>query len=155
MEAGTKRPVVIELRASDPLAMTKRVAAAFLWFYTGWYAGAFLAELLGVSPVIGPIVGAAAAGFFVGDPLRIIWTRPAPRPSPRPPRRQAGPGLSLPAPRIESRVSQRHSALVVGRRGGCDLVHELQGEGAEVHRAVDVDRAAPDRQPLRDEVGLE
>jgi hypothetical protein len=57
--------------------MTKRVAAAFLWFYTGWYAGAFLAEMLGVSPVIGPILGAAAAGFLVGDPLRIIWTRPA------------------------------------------------------------------------------
>ena len=59
--------------------MTKRVAAAFLWFYTGWYAGAFLAEIFGVSPVIGPIMGAAAAGLLVGDPLRIIWTRPAPK----------------------------------------------------------------------------
>jgi uncharacterized membrane protein len=57
--------------------MTKRVAAAFLWFYTGWYAGAFLAEMLGISPVIGPILGAAAAVLLVGDPLRIIWTRPA------------------------------------------------------------------------------
>ena len=78
-EAGTTRPVVRELRARDPLAMTKRVAAAFLWFYTGWYAGAFLAEILGVSPVIGPILGAAAAGLLVGDPFRIIWTRPAPK----------------------------------------------------------------------------
>jgi hypothetical protein len=78
-EAGTTRPVVKHLRARDPLAMTKRVVAAFLWFYTGWYAGAFLAEMLGVSPVIGPILGAAAAGFMVGDPLRIIWTRPAPK----------------------------------------------------------------------------
>ena len=60
-------------------AMTKRVAAAFLWFYTGWYAGAMIAAFLGVSPVIGPILGAAAAGFLVGDPLRIIWTRPAPK----------------------------------------------------------------------------
>ncbi len=59
--------------------MTKRVAAAFLWFYTGWYAGAMIAAFLGVSPVIGPILGAAAAGFLVGDPLRIIWTRPAPK----------------------------------------------------------------------------
>ena len=59
--------------------MTKRVAAAFLWFYTGWYAGAFLAEMLGVSAVIGPILGAAAAVLLVGDPLRIIWTRPAPK----------------------------------------------------------------------------
>ena len=88
--------------------MTKRVAAAFLWFYTGWYAGAFLAELLGVSPVIGPIVGAAAAGFFVGDPLRIIWTRPAPRAVPASASGdRARPGLSLPAPRIESRVSPK------------------------------------------------
>ena len=58
--------------------MTKRVAAAFLWFYTGWYAGAFLAEIFGVSPVIGPIIGVAAAGLVVLDPRRIIWTvRPA------------------------------------------------------------------------------
>ena len=77
--AGTTRPVVKRLRARDLLAMTKRVAAAFLWFYTGWYAGAFLAEMLGVSPVIGPILGAAAAVLLVGDPLRIIWTRPAPK----------------------------------------------------------------------------
>ena len=79
MDAGTTGPVVRELRARDPLPMTKRVVAAFLWFYTGWYAGAFFAAMFGVSPVIGPIVGAAAAGFFVGDPLRIIWTRPAPK----------------------------------------------------------------------------
>jgi hypothetical protein len=58
--------------------MTKRVVAAFLWFYTGWYAGAMLAAFVGISPIVGPIVGAAAAGLFVGDPLRIIWTRPAP-----------------------------------------------------------------------------
>jgi hypothetical protein len=61
--------------------MTKRVIAALLWFYTGWYAGATIAVLLGISPVIGPILGAAAAGLIVGDPRRIIWTRPA-SPSP-------------------------------------------------------------------------
>ena len=59
--------------------MTKRVVAAFLWFYTGWYAGAFIAEIFGVSHVIGPIIGVAAAGLLVGDPLRIIWARPAPK----------------------------------------------------------------------------
>ena len=78
-EAGTTRPVVKELRARDPLPMTKRLAAALLWFYAGWYAGAMIAGFLGISPVIGPILGAAAAGFLVGDPLRIIWTRPAPK----------------------------------------------------------------------------
>lgn len=54
--------------------MKKRVFAAFLWFYTGWYAGALLAEFVGVSPMLGPIIGAAAAGLIVGDPRRIIWT---------------------------------------------------------------------------------
>ncbi len=53
--------------------MTKRVVAAILWFYTGWYAGAILADIIGVSPVLGPIIGAAAAGLIVGDPRRLIW----------------------------------------------------------------------------------
>jgi len=54
--------------------MTKRVLAAILWFYSGWYAGAMLAEFVGVSALLGPIIGAAAAGLIVGDPRRIIWT---------------------------------------------------------------------------------
>ena len=32
-----------------------------------------LAEFLGVSPVLGPLIGAAAAGLIAGDPRRIIW----------------------------------------------------------------------------------
>jgi len=60
--------------------MKKRVLAAFLWFYTGWYAGATIAVLFGISPVIGPIIGAAAAGLLVGDPRRIIWTSSTPAP---------------------------------------------------------------------------
>ena len=54
-------------------AMTKRVVAAMLWFYAGWYAGALLADFLGVSPLLGPLIGAAAAGLIAGDPRRIIW----------------------------------------------------------------------------------
>jgi len=54
--------------------MTKRVVAAFLWFYTGWYAGAMIAEFIGVSPMLGPLIGAAAAGIVAIDPRRIIWT---------------------------------------------------------------------------------
>jgi hypothetical protein len=58
--------------------MTKRILAAFLWFYAGWYGGALIAEFVGVSPLLGPILGAAAAGLIVGDPRRMIWTsRPA------------------------------------------------------------------------------
>ncbi len=58
--------------------MTKRLVAALLWFYTGWYAGAMLADLFGVSPALGPLIGAAAAGLIAVDPRRIIWKRPEP-----------------------------------------------------------------------------
>ena len=54
--------------------MSKRILAAMLWFYAGWYAGAVLADLFGVSPFLGPIIGVAAAALIVGDPRRIIWT---------------------------------------------------------------------------------
>ena len=54
--------------------MTKRLLAAMWWFYAGWYAGAILADFFGVSVLLGPIIGAAAAGLMVGDPRRIIWT---------------------------------------------------------------------------------
>jgi hypothetical protein len=57
----------------DDIAMKKRIFATFMWFYVGWYGGAMLAEFLGVSPVLGPIIGAAAAALFVGDPRKIIW----------------------------------------------------------------------------------
>jgi len=61
--------------------MKKRAFAAILWFYTGWYAGAMIAVLLGISPVLGPIIGAAAAALIVGDPRRIIWTSRVPAPA--------------------------------------------------------------------------
>ena len=53
--------------------MKRRLLAAFLWFYTWWYAGAMIADIMRVSPALGPIVGAAAAMLFVGDPRRVIW----------------------------------------------------------------------------------
>lgn len=65
MRAGVER---------QHLAMLKRVLAALLWFYAGWYGGAILANLLGISAMLGPIVGAAAAALVAGDPRRIIWT---------------------------------------------------------------------------------
>jgi hypothetical protein len=57
--------------------MLKRVLAAFLWFYAGWYGGNILADFLGVSLMLGPIIGAAAAALVAGDPRRIIWTAQA------------------------------------------------------------------------------
>jgi hypothetical protein len=66
--------------------MLKRVLAAFLWFYAGWYGGNILADFAGVSLLLGPVIGAAAAALVAGDPRRIIWTaramsNPAPRTS--------------------------------------------------------------------------
>lgn len=56
--------------------MKKRALAALLWFYTGWYAANMLAFAASVPEVFGPILGAAAAALFAGDPRRIIWKRP-------------------------------------------------------------------------------
>ena len=53
--------------------MRKRILAAFLWFYAGWYGGALLANFLDISPALGPILGASLAFLIVGDPRRIIW----------------------------------------------------------------------------------
>jgi hypothetical protein len=52
----------------------KRVAAAILWFFAGWYAASFVAFLLGAPDVLGPIVGAVLAAVFAGDPFGRIWT---------------------------------------------------------------------------------
>jgi len=79
------------------LHMTKRILAAFLWFYTGWYAGAMLAEILSISPVLGPIIGAAAAGLIVGDPRGMIWKRQAIRPASASVSSSAPEGLPKPA----------------------------------------------------------
>jgi hypothetical protein len=62
--------------------MKKRVLSAFLWFYCGWYAGAMIAAFVGISPMLGPIVGAAAAALIAGDPRGVIWPRKAAEPAP-------------------------------------------------------------------------
>jgi hypothetical protein len=54
--------------------MKKRITAAILWFYAGWFVGAALAFVLGLSPALGPIVATAAAAIVAGDPRGLIWT---------------------------------------------------------------------------------
>ncbi len=61
--------------------MKKRVAATLLWFYSMWYAGAMIATLFGLSPVLGPIFGTAAAAIVGGDPRHLIWARSAAAPA--------------------------------------------------------------------------
>lgn len=57
--------------------MSKRIAAGTLWFLAGWSLGGWVAFFLGISDVLGPILGLAAAAVFAGDPLGIIWRRRA------------------------------------------------------------------------------
>jgi hypothetical protein len=66
------------------MGMNRRLLAGFLWFLTGWYAGALLAEISGLSPVLAPVFGVAAAWLIVADPRRVIWTARAPHPAPPP-----------------------------------------------------------------------
>ena len=54
--------------------MKKRCAAAVLWFFTGWMVGSMVAFVAGLSPVLAPILGVAAAAIVAGDPRHLIWT---------------------------------------------------------------------------------
>jgi hypothetical protein len=79
---GTRRDqeaMASERHCAHRCRMKKRTLSAFLWFYCGWYAGAMIAHVAGVSPLLGPIIGAAAAFLIAGDPRGIIWSpKPAP-----------------------------------------------------------------------------
>ena len=65
--------------SNDPAGMKKRALAAVLWFYAIWYAGAMIAQVFALSPVLGPILGTAAAAIVAGDPRGIIWTKSVPK----------------------------------------------------------------------------
>ena len=56
--------------------MKKRIAAAVLWFFTGWFVGSFGAFAFGLTPALGPIVATAAAMLIAMDPRQVIWARP-------------------------------------------------------------------------------
>ena len=67
----------------------KRAAAALIWFYAGWTAGAFVDYVAGMSgivigPVLGIVLGTAAAAIVAGDPRRLIWHRAQPAAAPSP-----------------------------------------------------------------------
>jgi hypothetical protein len=60
-----------------PVMKTKRLLAAVLWFFTGWYAWNFLAAAMGLSGMLGPISGIALAAAIVWLPSQ-RWAVPAP-----------------------------------------------------------------------------
>lgn len=55
--------------------MKKRVVAFALWFLSGWFVGASLAFVAGLSPVIAPILGITSAAFVAIDPWGVIWVK--------------------------------------------------------------------------------
>ena len=54
--------------------MKKRVLAGLLWFYATWYAWSIVASTVGVSDMLGPVLGLIAAALIAGDPLGRIWS---------------------------------------------------------------------------------
>jgi hypothetical protein len=61
--------------------MSKRILAGVLWLFAGWYIGNILAFYFGISDLLGPILGVAAALVIAGDPLRIVWSNVGRSPS--------------------------------------------------------------------------
>jgi hypothetical protein len=53
--------------------MKKRILAGLLWFYVAWGFWSYLAAILGLPELAGPVVGAAVAMFIAGDPMGRIW----------------------------------------------------------------------------------
>ncbi len=54
--------------------MKRRLFTTVLWFYASWYAGAVIAHFAGVNPILGPILGMAAASLIAIDPRGIVWS---------------------------------------------------------------------------------
>ena len=65
----------------DRAPMSKRILAGILWLFAGWYLGNIAAFYLGISDMLGPILGVAAALVIAGDPLRIVWSNAGRSPS--------------------------------------------------------------------------
>jgi len=53
--------------------MTKRIAAALLWFYSTWCAWTLIVVLTGWTPFIGPVIATAVSAFIAGDPMHRVW----------------------------------------------------------------------------------
>src|SRR5512143_2336014 len=77
---GTNLPLRCAAGRETLRRMTKRIAAALLWFIAGWYAWNVFAWMAGMPELGGPVVGAALAALFAGDPFGRIWTTTRTRP---------------------------------------------------------------------------
>jgi len=53
--------------------MKLRIASTVLWFLAGWFLTGAIATALGMSSVIGPLVGVAWGTLIAIDPLHLLW----------------------------------------------------------------------------------
>jgi len=53
---------------------TKRIAAASLWFVTGWMLGAMAAFAFGLPTALSPALGVLSAILVVADPAGLLWS---------------------------------------------------------------------------------
>lgn len=51
----------------------KRLLAAAAWLYAGWMVGSFIAMVLGLNILVGPLFGIAAGALVASDPAHAIW----------------------------------------------------------------------------------
>jgi hypothetical protein len=54
--------------------MKLRIASTILWALAGWAVAGAFAAFLGVSPLIGPFVGAVWGAFVLIDPKHVLWS---------------------------------------------------------------------------------
>jgi hypothetical protein len=57
--------------------MTKRIAAALLWYFAIWVGFEVVWSLTGIPRAIGPIVATAVSAFVGVDPAGLFWPRTA------------------------------------------------------------------------------
>ncbi len=53
--------------------MKLRITSTLLWLLAGWAVGAAFATILGVSTLIGPVVGIVWGAFVLADPKHVLW----------------------------------------------------------------------------------
>jgi hypothetical protein len=53
--------------------MKLRIVSTILWGLAGWAVAGCFAAILGVSPLIGPFVGAVWGAFVLIDPKHVLW----------------------------------------------------------------------------------
>ena len=57
--------------------MRKRTLIAALWFFATWSGYELFLQFADLPRIVGPILGLAMAAFWGGDPLGLVYGKPA------------------------------------------------------------------------------